>query len=138
VPHSPLHNSHLQHHSTPLHDLNPFIYDSRPNESAAAAAAAIAAAAAATAAAATAAAAADPQQPPGGLAEGESALERFTNDLTAAARRGQLDPLVGRDGELRRVCQLLLRRTKNNPVLVGEPGVVWGWWFSVSEEALKL
>jgi len=49
-------------------------------------------------------------------------LDRFTNDLTLAARRGQLDPLVGRDGELRRLTHILLRRTKNNPVLVGEPG----------------
>jgi ATP-dependent Clp protease ATP-binding subunit ClpA len=55
--------------------------------------------------------------------DGESVLDKFTNDLTAAARRGQLDPLVGRDGELRRLCHILLRRTKNNPVLVGEPGV---------------
>eukprot|EP00878_Enallax_costatus_P019636 GHUV01020719.1.p1 GENE.GHUV01020719.1~~GHUV01020719.1.p1 ORF type:complete len:799 (+),score=193.45 GHUV01020719.1:113-2509(+) len=54
---------------------------------------------------------------------GESVLDRFTNDLTAAARRGQLDPMVGRDAELRRVVHILLRRTKNNPVLVGEPGV---------------
>eukprot|EP00878_Enallax_costatus_P008183 GHUV01008556.1.p1 GENE.GHUV01008556.1~~GHUV01008556.1.p1 ORF type:complete len:171 (+),score=37.45 GHUV01008556.1:113-625(+) len=53
---------------------------------------------------------------------GESVLDRFTNDLTAAARRGQLDPMVGRDAELRRVVHILLRRTKNNPVLVGEPG----------------
>jgi len=52
----------------------------------------------------------------------QSVLDRFTNDLTAAARRGQLDPLVGRDAELRRLCHILLRRTKNNPVLVGEPG----------------
>ncbi|WIA34267.1 hypothetical protein OEZ86_012610 [Tetradesmus obliquus] len=61
--------------------------------------------------------------PPGGVMDGESVLDKFTNDLTAAARRGQLDPLVGRDGELRRLCHILLRRTKNNPVLVGEPGV---------------
>lgn len=54
---------------------------------------------------------------------GESVLDRFTNDLTAAARRGQLDPLVGRDAELLRVVHILLRRTKNNPVLVGEPGM---------------
>ncbi|GBF99361.1 hypothetical protein Rsub_12165 [Raphidocelis subcapitata] len=61
--------------------------------------------------------------PPGGLGEGESALERFTRDVTAEARRGRLDPLVGRDPELRRVAHILLRRTKNNPVLVGESGV---------------
>jgi hypothetical protein len=57
--------------------------------------------------------------------DGESVLDKFTNDLTSAARRGQLDPLVGRDGELRRLCHILLRRTKNNPVLVGEPGVCY-------------
>lgn len=53
---------------------------------------------------------------------GESVLERFTNDLTQAARRNQLDPLVGRDSELRRITHILLRRTKNNPVLIGESG----------------
>ena len=63
------------------------------------------------------------QQPPGGLGDGESALERFTRDVTAEARRGRLDPLIGRDAELRRVSHILLRRTKNNPVLVGESGV---------------
>jgi len=62
-------------------------------------------------------------QPPGGLGEGESALDRFTRDVTAEARRGRLDPLIGRDAELRRVTHILLRRTKNNPVLVGESGV---------------
>jgi type VI secretion system protein VasG len=63
-----------------------------------------------------------PAQPPGGLGDGESALERFTRDVTADARRGRLDPLIGRDAELRRVTHILLRRTKNNPVLVGESG----------------
>ncbi|KAI8471940.1 MAG: P-loop containing nucleoside triphosphate hydrolase protein [Monoraphidium minutum] len=63
------------------------------------------------------------RDPPGGLGEGESALERFTRDVTADARRARLDPLVGRDAELRRVSHILLRRTKNNPVLVGESGV---------------
>ena len=50
-------------------------------------------------------------------------LERFTRDLTEAARRGKLDPVIGRDDEVRRVIQVLSRRTKNNPVLIGEPGV---------------
>ncbi len=52
-----------------------------------------------------------------------SALERFGRDLTAAARAGQLDPVVGRDQEIRRLIQVLSRRGKNNPVLIGEPGV---------------
>jgi ATP-dependent Clp protease ATP-binding subunit ClpB len=51
------------------------------------------------------------------------ALERYTRDLTAAARQGKLDPVIGRDDEVRRVVQVLSRRTKNNPVLIGEPGV---------------
>ncbi|WP_031511499.1 ATP-dependent chaperone ClpB [Streptomyces megasporus] len=51
------------------------------------------------------------------------ALEKFGTDLTAAAREGRLDPVVGRDQEIRRVVQVLSRRTKNNPVLIGEPGV---------------
>jgi ATP-dependent Clp protease ATP-binding subunit ClpB len=51
------------------------------------------------------------------------ALQRFTRDLTDAARRGKLDPVIGRDEEIRRVMQVLSRRTKNNPVLIGEPGV---------------
>ncbi|HEX6307898.1 MAG TPA: ATP-dependent chaperone ClpB [Longimicrobiales bacterium] len=51
------------------------------------------------------------------------ALERFTRDLTDVARRGRLDPVIGRDEEIRRVVQVLSRRTKNNPVLIGEPGV---------------
>ena len=52
-----------------------------------------------------------------------SALERFGVDLTARAREGRLDPVIGRDAEIRRVVQVLSRRTKNNPVLIGEPGV---------------
>ena len=52
-----------------------------------------------------------------------SLLAEFSRDLTQAAMDGQLDPLVGRDGELERVVQILCRRTKNNPVLIGEPGV---------------
>ena len=51
------------------------------------------------------------------------AIERFTRDLTEVARRGKLDPVIGRDEEIRRVIQVLSRRTKNNPVLIGEPGV---------------
>jgi ATP-dependent Clp protease ATP-binding subunit ClpB len=55
--------------------------------------------------------------------EGESALKRFGRDLTAAARAGELDPVIGRDTEIRRLIQVLSRRGKNNPVLIGEPGV---------------
>ncbi|MBI5231903.1 MAG: AAA family ATPase [Coriobacteriales bacterium] len=51
------------------------------------------------------------------------ALDRFGRDLTAAARAGELDPVIGRDEEIRRVMKVLSRRTKNNPVLIGEPGV---------------
>jgi ATP-dependent Clp protease ATP-binding subunit ClpB len=51
------------------------------------------------------------------------ALERFSRDLTEVARQGKLDPVIGRDEEIRRVIQVLSRRTKNNPVLIGEPGV---------------
>ena len=51
------------------------------------------------------------------------ALERFSRDLTAMASKGNLDPVIGRDDEIRRVIQVLSRRTKNNPVLIGEPGV---------------
>lgn len=51
------------------------------------------------------------------------ALERYSRDLTAAARAGKLDPVIGRDDEIRRTIQILSRRTKNNPVLLGDPGV---------------
>lgn len=51
------------------------------------------------------------------------ALQKYTRDLTEAARKGKLDPVIGRDEEIRRVIQVLSRRTKNNPVLIGEPGV---------------
>ena len=51
------------------------------------------------------------------------ALEKFGRDLTAAAESGKLDPVIGRDEEIRRVIQVLSRRTKNNPVLIGDPGV---------------
>jgi ATP-dependent Clp protease ATP-binding subunit ClpB len=55
--------------------------------------------------------------------ESYQALERYGRDLTEAAREGKLDPVIGRDEEIRRVIQVLSRRTKNNPVLIGEPGV---------------
>lgn len=55
--------------------------------------------------------------------ENRQALERFTIDLTARAAEGKLDPVIGRDDEIRRTIQVLQRRTKNNPVLIGEPGV---------------
>ena len=56
-------------------------------------------------------------------ATGESMLKKYTRDLTAQARDGKLDPVIGRDEEIKRVIQVLSRRTKNNPVLIGEPGV---------------
>ena len=55
--------------------------------------------------------------------EGYEALKKYARDLTAAAREGKIDPIVGRDEEIRRAMQVLSRRTKNNPVLIGEPGV---------------
>jgi len=55
--------------------------------------------------------------------EGYDALKKYTRDLTDAAREGKLDPVIGRDEEIRRTIQVLSRRTKNNPVLIGEPGV---------------
>ena len=55
--------------------------------------------------------------------EGYDALKKYSRDLTAAAREGKLDPVIGRDEEIRRTVQVLSRRTKNNPVLIGEPGV---------------
>ena len=55
--------------------------------------------------------------------EGRQALEKYTIDLTERAEQGKLDPVIGRDEEIRRVVQILQRRTKNNPVLIGEPGV---------------
>ena len=61
------------------------------------------------------------QQP--GQEEAQSALEQFGINLTERARQGKLDPVIGRDSEIRRVSQVLTRRTKNNPVLIGEPGV---------------
>ena len=61
--------------------------------------------------------------PPGGGgfgADSESALDRFTRDLTLAARQGKLDPVICRDEEIRRCVHILSRRTKNNPVLIGQ------------------
>ncbi len=63
------------------------------------------------------------QGAPGSDEEPTSALEKYGVDLTAIARSGKLDPVIGRDAEIRRVSQVLTRRTKNNPVLIGEPGV---------------
>src|SRR6202044_943469 len=54
---------------------------------------------------------------------GYEALEKYGRDLVAAAHDGRLDPVIGRDAEIRRVIQILSRKTKNNPVLVGDPGV---------------
>lgn len=55
--------------------------------------------------------------------EGYDALKKYARDLTAAAREGKIDPIIGRDDEIRRTMQVLTRRTKNNPVLIGDPGV---------------
>src|SRR5678810_25878 len=55
--------------------------------------------------------------------ENFQALEKYAQDLTERARKGKLDPVIGRDDEIRRTIQILSRRTKNNPVLIGEPGV---------------
>jgi len=64
-----------------------------------------------------------PSGAPGAQQEEQSPLERFGRDLTEIAEQGKLDPVIGRDDEIRRVIQVLSRRTKNNPVLIGEPGV---------------
>ncbi|MCY7288773.1 MAG: AAA family ATPase, partial [Cryobacterium sp.] len=61
------------------------------------------------------------QQPP--QEEAKTALEQYGVNLTEIAKSGKLDPVIGRDAEIRRVSQVLTRRTKNNPVLIGEPGV---------------
>ncbi len=63
------------------------------------------------------------QGAPGTDEEQKTALERYGVDLTAIAKSGKLDPVIGRDAEIRRISQVLTRRTKNNPVLIGEPGV---------------
>ena len=62
-------------------------------------------------------------QPNGSESGGDSALEKFGRDLTQAAKNGEIDPVIGREKEIERVIQILSRRTKNNPVLIGEPGV---------------
>ncbi len=64
-----------------------------------------------------------PPQQPGQAEDEQSPLQRFGRDLTEMAEQGKLDPVIGRDEEIRRVIQVLSRRTKNNPVLIGEPGV---------------
>jgi ATP-dependent Clp protease ATP-binding subunit ClpB len=66
---------------------------------------------------------ANPAAPPAQAEEEQSPLERFGRDLTEMAEQNKLDPVIGRDEEIRRVIQVLSRRTKNNPVLIGEPGV---------------
>ena len=63
------------------------------------------------------------QGAPSSTGDQKSALEQYGVDLTAIARLGKLDPVIGRDAEIRRISQVLTRRTKNNPVLIGEPGV---------------
>src|SRR5690606_11546439 len=63
------------------------------------------------------------QGAPGTDEDQKTALEKYGVDLTEIARTGKLDPVIGRDAEIRRVSQVLTRRTKNNPVLIGEPGV---------------
>lgn len=60
---------------------------------------------------------------PNGSQKGDSALDKFGRDLTQAAKNGEIDPVIGREKEIQRVIQILSRRTKNNPVLIGEPGV---------------
>ena len=60
---------------------------------------------------------------PNGSQKGGSALDKFGSDLTQAAKNGEIDPVIGREKEIQRVIQILSRRTKNNPVLIGEPGV---------------
>ena len=59
----------------------------------------------------------------GGTAAGTPTLDRYSRDLTALAAAGELDPVIGRKSELRRMIRILSRRTKNNPCLIGEPGV---------------
>lgn len=60
------------------------------------------------------------------------ALKKYSQDLTEAARQGKLDPVIGRDEEIRRTIQILSRRTKNNPILLGEPGVGKSEWCTAS------
>ena len=65
----------------------------------------------------------EPEQGAQGSSQGGKVLEQYTRDLTRAARQNELDPVIGRDQEIQRIIQILIRRTKNNPVLIGEPGV---------------
>jgi len=60
------------------------------------------------------------------LTNTKQALQKYSRDLTQAARDGKLDPVIGRDDEIRRTVQILSRRTKNNPILLGEPGACGG------------
>ena len=62
-------------------------------------------------------------RPSGNNQESKSLLDKFSRDLTAAAEKNELDPVIGREKEIQRIIQILIRRTKNNPVLIGEPGV---------------
>jgi ATP-dependent Clp protease ATP-binding subunit ClpB len=64
----------------------------------------------------------EPYISPDAMPTGE-ALKKYGRDLTEMAKQGKLDPVIGRDDEIRRTLQVLARRTKNNPVLIGEPGV---------------
>ena len=65
----------------------------------------------------------EPEQSAQGSIQGGKVLEQYTRDLTRAAQQNELDPVIGRDQEIQRIIQILIRRTKNNPVLIGEPGV---------------
>ena len=65
----------------------------------------------------------EPEQGAQGSSQGGKVLEQYTRDLTRAAQQNELDPVIGRDQEIQRIIQILIRRTKNNPVLIGEPGV---------------
>ena len=65
----------------------------------------------------------EPGKPAEGSGDGDSALKKYGRDLNEAAEKGELDPVIGRQNEIERIVQILSRRTKNNPVLIGEPGV---------------
>jgi hypothetical protein len=70
----------------------------------------------------------------------QNALDKFTLDVTAKAKEGKIDPVFGRDTEIRQMVDILSRRRKNNPILVGEPGVAkprwWKVWHSESPKAM--
>ena len=78
------------------------------------------------------------QGAPSSQDEQKSALEQYGVNLTAIAQTGKLDPVIGRDAEIRRITQVLTRRTKNNPVLIGEPGVGKPLSSRASHSALSL